>query len=157
LYGLLGTSFRSVAKQPIAVPPKLFPSVKTKQLDDASKTLHLVLPPDVYHLDPAMSHDIYSQSLLGNVYEGLLEYHYLERPLKPVPNLAAAMPMVSPDGRIYTITLQKGIFFHDDPCFPGGKGREVVAEDVVYSFKRLAKQSSKRVHFVRLARLIEGL
>ncbi|HLP34981.1 MAG TPA: ABC transporter substrate-binding protein [Amoebophilaceae bacterium] len=97
-----------------------------------------------------------SLSLLGNVYEGLLEYHYLERPLRPVPNLAAAMPMVSPDGCIYTVTLQKGIFFHDDPCFPDGKGREVVAEDVVYSFKRLSSQSLRLVHYARLWRLIEG-
>ena len=28
------------------------------------------------------------------------------------------------------------MLYQDDPCFPGGKGREVVAEDVVYSIKR---------------------
>jgi ABC-type transport system substrate-binding protein len=144
-------------KQPVAVPFQELPlSTAEKQPNVVPKELHMVLSRNVYHLDPAMSMDAYSYALLSNVYEGLLEYHYLERPLKPVPNLAADMPMVSPDGCIYTITLQKGVFFHDDPCFPDGKGREVVAEDVVYSFKRLANQSLRLVHFVRLWRLIEG-
>ncbi len=134
----------------------LFVSAAAKQSVAARKELHLVLPPNMCHLDPAMNNDMYSLSLVGNVYEGLMEYHYLDRPLRPVPNLAAAMPMVSPDFCTYTFILQKGIFFHDNPCFPNGKGREVVAEDVVYSFKRLASQSLKLVHFMRLVHLLEG-
>jgi ABC-type transport system substrate-binding protein len=158
---LLVPFFVSAAeKQPVAAPKELLPSASPRATKQPKhllpKELHLMLPPHVYHMDPAMSMDAYAPFLLGNVYEGLLEYHYLERPLQPVPNLAAAMPTVSPDGCIYTITLQKGVFFHDDPCFPNGKGREVVAEDVVYSFKRLANQSLRLVHFVRLWRLIEG-
>jgi ABC-type transport system substrate-binding protein len=158
---LLVPFFVSAAeKQPVAAPKELLPLASPKATKQPKhvlpKELHLMLPPHVYHMDPAMSMDAYVPFLLGNVYEGLLEYHYLERPLQPMPNLAAAMPTVSPDGCIYTITLQKGVFFHDDPCFPNGKGREVVAEDVVYSFKRLANQSLKLVHFMRLARLIEG-
>ncbi|EPB65465.1 ABC transporter, substrate-binding protein, family 5, partial [Ancylostoma ceylanicum] len=33
---------------------------------------------------------------------------------------------------IYTFTIRKGIYFHDDECF-GGKGRELTPEDVKYS------------------------
>ena len=29
------------------------------------------------------------------------------------------------------------VFFHDDPCFPGGKGRRMVASDIVYSLQRI--------------------
>jgi len=33
--------------------------------------------------------------------------------------------------------LKQGIHYHDDPCFPGGKGREVVAADEQYTFQRI--------------------
>lgn len=48
------------------------------------------------------------------------------------------MPSVSDDGLTYTFKIKKGVLFHDDAAFAGGKGRELVAEDFVYSIKRLA-------------------
>ncbi|HEY9064804.1 MAG TPA: ABC transporter substrate-binding protein [Burkholderiaceae bacterium] len=48
---------------------------------------------------------------------------------------AAAMPAVSSDFRVWTIPLQRGIYFSDDPAFKG-RPRELVAEDYVYSIKR---------------------
>ena len=33
--------------------------------------------------------------------------------------------------------LRSDVFFHDDPCFENGKGRQLTAADVVYSFNRL--------------------
>ena len=47
-----------------------------------------------------------------------------------------AMPEISADGLVYHIRIKPGVHFIDDPAFPGGMGREVVAEDVVYSLKR---------------------
>jgi len=45
---------------------------------------------------------------------------------------------ISPDGLTYRFPLRDDVFFHDDPAFPnGGKGRKMVASDVVYSFQRL--------------------
>ena len=88
--------------------------------------------------DPAKSGDVSSSLAIGKMYEGLLEYSYLERPYKVEPLLAEAMPEVSEDGLTYTFKIRDGIFFQDDSCFPGGKGRELVAEDFVYSIKRIA-------------------
>ena len=34
--------------------------------------------------------------------------------------------------------LREDIWFHDDPCFPNSKGRRMLAEDVVYSLRRIA-------------------
>jgi ABC-type transport system substrate-binding protein len=48
------------------------------------------------------------------------------------------MPGISADGLTYIFKIRKGIFFQDDPCFPEGKGRELTAEDFVYSIKRVA-------------------
>ena len=88
--------------------------------------------------DPAKSGDVASSLAIGKMYEGLLEYSYLDRPYKVEPSLAAAMPEVSKDGLTYTFKIRAGIFFQDDPCFPEGRGRELVAEDFVYSIKRVA-------------------
>lgn len=108
LYLLLLSNVLVVAK-PFEQPPV----ASHGQTGAAPKVLHLGLPLG-YHMDPVLSMDAYSVPLIGNVYEGLLEYHYLERPMKLVPNLAAAMPIVSPDGCTYTVALREGVFFHDD-------------------------------------------
>ena len=81
--------------------------------------------------------DVESAREVSHVYEGLLEYAYLERPYRPIPRLAEAMPVISADGLTYTFKIKPGVHFIDDPCFSGGNGREVVAADFVYSFKRV--------------------
>lgn len=90
--------------------------------------------------DPANAADEATIRAVGLVYEGLLQYAYWERPYRVEPLLAAAMPEVSADGLVWRFTLRKGIFFSDDPCFvaTGGQGRELVAQDVVYSILRIA-------------------
>jgi ABC-type transport system substrate-binding protein len=88
--------------------------------------------------DPVTSNDTTSSRAVSTVYEGLYEYEYLVRPYTVRPLLAEGMPEVSPDGLTYTIRIKKGVKFADDPCFPGGKGRELIAEDFVYSWKRVA-------------------
>ncbi|MGE4232804.1 MAG: ABC transporter substrate-binding protein [Bacteriovoracia bacterium] len=89
-------------------------------------------------LDPAFAQDYYSGIEVKRVYEGLYQYHYLKRPYELITELAEALPEIDKTGTIYTIRLKKNVRFQDDSCFPSGKGRQFVAEDVVYSFKRLA-------------------
>ena len=90
--------------------------------------------------DPAHAADQASIQAAGKVYEGLLQYAYWERPYRVEPLLAAGMPDVSADGLVWRIPLRRGIYFSDDPCFAatGGKGRELVAQDLVYSILRIA-------------------
>ena len=90
--------------------------------------------------DPAQAGDQASILAVGKVYEGLLQYAYWDRPYRVEPLLAASMPEVSQDGLLWRISLRKGIYFADDPCFAqtGGKGRELTAQDVVYSIQRIA-------------------
>jgi len=57
--------------------------------------------------------------------------------------LLEEMPTSSEDGKRFRFKLKKGIRFHDDPCFPDGKGREVVSEDVFYSLKRMADNKNQ--------------
>jgi ABC-type transport system substrate-binding protein len=92
---------------------------------------------DFKGFDPVDSGDVESANQVSRVYEGLLEYDYLARPYRVIPRLAETLPAVSPDGLTYTFKVRQGIRFQDDPCFPDGRGREVTAEDFVYSFRRV--------------------
>ncbi|MEM1410757.1 MAG: ABC transporter substrate-binding protein [Pseudomonadota bacterium] len=87
-------------------------------------------------LDPARASSIYGKTLVLNLYDTLYRYRYLARPYALAPNLAAALPEFSEDGLTLTIRLKEGVRFVDDPAFPDGVGREVVASDVVYSLLR---------------------
>jgi oligopeptide transport system substrate-binding protein len=109
----------------------------TKKKDFKEKVIHIVIGADVKGLDPIYADDSYSGKEVSKVYEGLLQYHYLKRPYVLIPNLAESMPTVSDDGFSYTFKLKKGVMFHDDKSFEGGKGREMTADDVIYSFMRI--------------------
>lgn len=87
-------------------------------------------------LDPVQGSNVYANHVLINAYDTLYAYKYLARPYELKPNLADGWPEISADKLTYTIRLKKGVHFVDDPAFPGGVGREVVASDVVYSIKR---------------------
>jgi ABC-type transport system substrate-binding protein len=89
-------------------------------------------------LDPPRQFDGSSVDLITLVYSGLMRYAYLERPYKVEPDLLAGMPELSADRLTYTLRLRKGVRFHDDACFPGGQGRELTADDVLYSLRRFA-------------------
>lgn len=89
-------------------------------------------------LDPVSGSTTYDNRAASCVYETLLDYKYLMRPLQLEPLLLETMPDVSDDGLTWKFTLSKGTMFHDDACFAGGKGREMVASDVIYSWRRLA-------------------
>ena len=101
---------------------------------DPAKVLRIALP-DITSLDPQQGTDLYSTRVTSAIFEGLYQYDYLASPAKIVPNTAAAMPEITDAGRTWTIRLKKGIRFTDDPAF-GGKPRELVAADYVYSLKR---------------------
>ena len=88
-------------------------------------------------LDPAMCSTVYDKLVCSSLYETLLQYSYLERPYRLEPLLLAEMPTTE-DGLTWRFRLKSGVRFHDDPCFPDGRGREMVTEDVFYSLKRLA-------------------
>jgi len=82
-----------------------------------------------YSIIDAVSHRIASQ-----IYEGLIKLNTKDLSIEP---RVAESWEVSPDGKVYTFHLKKGVMFHDDSCFPNGKGREVKAQDFKYSFELL--------------------
>ncbi len=86
--------------------------------------------------DCVVESDEFTGELCDNIFDALLQYDPLARPIKLQPRAAVALPEISADGKIYTLKLKRGIYFTDDPAFKGKK-RELVASDYVYSIKRM--------------------
>lgn len=114
----------------------LFSCSKENTYDE--REINLISPEKISGFDPIYASDRYSSNEAGKVYEGLYEFHPLKRPYELMPNLADGMPVVSPDGQTYIFKIKKGVLFHDSPVFKDGIGRELKAQDFVYSIKRLA-------------------
>ena len=100
------------------------------------KVLHTFLTTSETGLDPAVASDLATLSLLENLFDPLLRYDYLARPLQLRPNTTLAMPEVDAKGLTYTFRIRPGMYFTPDPAFKGVH-REVTAADYVYSLKRL--------------------
>lgn len=82
---------------------------------------------------PAML-DLVSYQVGSQIYEGLLKIDV--KTMEPVPSLARDWSIDS-SGTLYTFHLRNDVYFHDDPCFPGGKGRKMTAQDVEFSLLNL--------------------
>jgi len=103
---------------------------------DMNKVVRAVFPVAETGFDPAAVHDLYSGTILQALFETLYTYDYLARPAKVVPLTAEAMPVITDNGKTYTIKLRKGILFAADPVFKGAK-RELTVDDYIYQLKRL--------------------
>jgi ABC-type transport system substrate-binding protein len=100
--------------------------------------------------DPAQISDLYSRYVTAHIFDALYKYDYLNRPFLIKPNTAVGMPEVADNFRQFTVRIQPGIFFADDPAFKGKK-RELVAEDYVYSLKRYFDPANKSPVYTSMA------
>lgn len=106
------------------------------------KVLELAFRSAETGFDPAMISDLYSRTITPHIFEALYGYDHLARPAKIKPLTALGMPDVSSDFRNWTIRIQPGIYFADDPAFKGAR-RELVAQDYVYAIQRIADPANK--------------
>ena len=110
-----------------------------------AKTLRVAFQVAETGFDPIQVNDKYSRTVLGHIVEAPYRFDYLALPVKIKPLTAAGMPEVSSDYRTWTIKIQPGIYFADDPAFKG-KRRELTAQDYVYTLKRAADPATKSPH-----------
>src|SRR5712691_8141038 len=94
-------------------------------------------------LDPTFLTDIYGRAVVSQIFDGLVQ---LDAELNPRPAIAEFWE-ASGDGRTWTFTLRRGVRFHH--------GREVTAQDFVYSFSRFLKPP-KSVPLTEFFRRIQG-
>lgn len=97
---------------------------------------------DFRSLYPLNITDVTGHRIANQLYEGLVKLD--QETLELVGGLADAWEM-NDEGTVLTFSLREGVFFHDDPCFSDGKGREVTAQDVKYCLDRLCAASSTNV------------
>ncbi len=69
---------------------------------DSAKTLRVVFSIAETSFDPQFASDAASDGIIANIYEAMLDYDYLARPVKLVPRTLEAMPTVADGGKTYT-------------------------------------------------------
>jgi len=79
-------------------------------------------------LDPALASDAYSSLVIAQIFSPLVG---LASDLEPVPQVAESWT-ISRDGLVYLFQIHQGVRFHN--------GREVTAQDFVYSLTRLFQE-----------------
>jgi ABC-type transport system substrate-binding protein len=133
------------------------------------------------HLDPVQSYTEDEALFTQQVYEPLLQYHYLKRPYELIPLAATEVPRAKPveGGKFteYEIHIRPGVMYQPHPAFvpenlslkkekvdklktpyelPLGT-RELTADDYVYQIKRLAHPRLHSPIFGLMAEYIVGL
>jgi oligopeptide transport system substrate-binding protein len=89
-------------------------------------------------LDPAFAKNQSVIWVVHQIYNTLVE---TDNALHIVPSLAKSWD-VSPDRLLYIFHLRTDVFFQDNEVFPQGKGRKLVASDIVYSFQRIVDKNT---------------
>jgi peptide/nickel transport system substrate-binding protein len=84
-------------------------------------------------LDAAFAKNQSVMWAVHQIYNTLVE---VDKDLHIMPSLAKSWE-ISDDRLIYRFHLRNDVFFQDDAAFTSGKGRQLKAQDVVYSFSRI--------------------
>lgn len=104
-----------------------------RDASEAKKIFRFNFDQPVTSLDPAFVRTQNNVWCVNQLFNSLLQQN---DSLIPKPCLAKSWS-ISPDGLQYTFHLRGDVYFHDHPLFPNGKGRKLIAADVVYSFRRI--------------------
>lgn len=112
-----------------------------------------VLRGDPNGLDPVLINSKHADDIASQIYDKLIE---LNSKLELIPEVARTLPTISPDGRIYRFNLRTDVYFQDDSCFPGGKGRKLNAYDVKYSLTRCCDPRTRTIAFWAFQGKVKG-
>ncbi len=123
--------------------------------DDGKNVLYSSFNERPKHLDPAISYSENEYSIISQIYEPPLQYHYLKRPYTLEPNIAEQLPSVvyldangqalPEDAREediaysdYVIRIKQGVLFQPHPAFAQNA-------DGTYRYHALTAQQLKRI------------
>ena len=107
----------------------------------------------VNNLFPPHIVDPHSARVAHQIYNGLFKFSADSLTLEP--DLVESYKLDA-SHLVYTFKLKKGVFFHDDPCFPDGKGRELNAHDIQFCFDELCNDDSLNQGFVVFHDFLKG-
>src|SRR5688572_14587184 len=103
--------------------------------ETSEKVFHYNETTGISSLDPAFAKNQSVMWAIHQLYNTLVE---IDSNLNLKPSLAHRWE-ISEDKKTYTFYLRDDIYFHDDACFQGGRGRKMKAADVEYSLTRIIK------------------
>lgn len=104
-------------------------------------------------LYPLSITEVGGHRIVAQVYEGLVMFNTKDLTIEPQ---LAENWTVDSTATVYTFKLRKGVKFHDDACFDGGKGREVKAQDFEYCLNLLCSPDEKNSGFSFYRDIIKG-
>ncbi|HEX7904162.1 MAG TPA: ABC transporter substrate-binding protein [Chitinophagaceae bacterium] len=106
--------------------------------NSGKKIFHYNEQTGIASLDPTFAKNQSIMWPIHQLYNTLVE---VDDSLHIVPSLAKSWD-ISEDRLTYIFHLRDDVFFHDDACFPGNKGRKLTANDVAYSLSRIINKQT---------------
>lgn len=97
--------------------------------------------------------EVVGHRIVNNVYEGLVSLNQADLTVEPC---IAKSWDVNENATVFTFHLRSGVYYHDDPCFANGKGREVKATDFVYCLDKLCSEKNANEGFWLFEGLVKG-
>jgi len=110
----------------------LFSSCKEHK-EKAANVFRTNMHAGLISLDPAFSKDQTTMWACSQLYNGLVQTN---DELAIEPSIAKSWE-ISADARTYTFHLRNDVYFTDNVLFKNGQGRNVIADDFVYSLGRI--------------------
>lgn len=98
-----------------------------------SNVFHYNEQSGIASLDPAFAKSQSVNWAIHQLYNTLVE---VDQEMNLVPSLAKSWD-ISDDHLIFVFHLRTDVYFQDNDAFPSGKGRQMKAQDVEYSFNRI--------------------
>ena len=114
----------------------IFISCKSHQHPD-KKIFHYNEQTGIASLDPAFARNQSIMWVVHQLYNTLIE---VDEEMHLKPSLAKSWQL-SADNLTFTFHLRTDVYFTDDAAFDNGKGRQLIASDVVYSFNRITDKN----------------
>jgi oligopeptide transport system substrate-binding protein len=125
-----------------------------QNLNERENVFKFILSDPVENLDPVNILYTSDGHIASLSYEGLTTVNTKADEIEP---LLAESWQKSDGGRRFIFKLRKGIKFHNDPCFAGGRGRELTASDILFTFEKIADPKEETAGFSLFKGKIEGI
>lgn len=97
--------------------------------------------------------EVVGHRITTQIYEGLVNFN--PATLEVVPCIAKNWEIENSATR-FTFHLRNDVYFHDDECFPDGKGRKVTAHDFVFCFQKLCRPNASNQGFWIFQDVVKG-